>query len=90
MTAIGHLPQRATSLSSSSGTDVAHAMSGRRQVYFTGRGSVDCVCYARAWLAPGMRFDGPALVDQEDATTLVAPGFQARVDATLNIILERS
>ena len=37
-----------------------------------------------------MRFDGPALVDQEDATTLVAPGFHARVDAALNIILERS
>ena len=29
------------------------------------------------------------VVDQEDATALVAPGFHARVDAALNIILER-
>jgi N-methylhydantoinase A len=90
VTAIGRLPQRATPVSSSSGTNVARAVSGRRRVHFTGRGSLDCVCYARARLAPGMRFDGPALVDQEDATTLVAPGFHARVDAALNIILERS
>jgi N-methylhydantoinase A len=90
VTAIGRLPQRATPVSSSSGTDVARAVSGRRQVYFTGQGSLGCVCYARARLAPGMRFDGPALVDQEDATTLVAPGFHARVDGALNIIVERS
>ena len=36
-----------------------------------------------------MAFAGPAIVDQDDATVLVAPGFRARVDAATNIILER-
>ena len=31
----------------------------------------------------------PAIVDQEDATVLVAPGFHARVDPSLDVILER-
>jgi N-methylhydantoinase A/oxoprolinase/acetone carboxylase beta subunit len=35
-----------------------------------------------------MTFVGPALIDQEDATTLVGPGFHARVDHALNIVLE--
>jgi N-methylhydantoinase A/oxoprolinase/acetone carboxylase beta subunit len=36
-----------------------------------------------------MTFDGPAIVDQEDATVLVAPGFRARIDHALDIHLER-
>jgi N-methylhydantoinase A/oxoprolinase/acetone carboxylase beta subunit len=35
-----------------------------------------------------MTFAGPALIDQEDATSLIAPGFHARVDHALNVILE--
>ena len=62
----------------------------RRQVHFAGRGVIDCACYARSRLVPGMTFDGPAIVDQGDATTVVAPGFHARVDHATNIILERS
>jgi N-methylhydantoinase A/oxoprolinase/acetone carboxylase beta subunit len=37
-----------------------------------------------------MTFDGPAIVEQSDATPLIAPGFHARVDAAHNILLERS
>ena len=54
-----------------------------------GRGAIDCACYSRGKLAPGMTFDGPAIVDQGDATTVVAPGFRARVDHVLDLILER-
>jgi N-methylhydantoinase A/oxoprolinase/acetone carboxylase beta subunit len=36
-----------------------------------------------------MRFDGPAVVDQEDATILVTPGFRARIDHSADIVLER-
>ena len=32
--------------------------------------------------------NGPAIVEQMDATTLVPPGMTARVDAWLNLILE--
>ena len=41
-------------------------------------------------LAPGMVFAGPAIIEQDDATPLVAPGFRARVDDAHNILLERS
>jgi N-methylhydantoinase A/oxoprolinase/acetone carboxylase beta subunit len=37
-----------------------------------------------------MVFTGPAIVDQDDATCLVASGFRARADHAHNILLERS
>jgi N-methylhydantoinase A len=58
-------------------------------VYFRGVGFIDTPCYGRDQLTPGMRFDGPAVVDQDDATVLVAPGFRARIDAATDVILER-
>ncbi len=89
VTAIGRLPKRAAPAAPANGADAGSALTGRRRVYFAGRGFVDCACYGRGRLAPGMAFDGPAIVDQEDATTLVAPGFRARVDGALDIFLER-
>jgi N-methylhydantoinase A len=61
----------------------------RRHVYFRGVGFVDTPCYARERLAPGMAFSGPAVVDQGDATVLVAPGFTARIDSATDIVMER-
>ncbi len=46
--------------------------------------------YDRSRLAPGMRFDGGALVFQLDSTVYVAPGWSARVDGWRNLILEHS
>ena len=88
VTAIGQLPQRARPTASTSGGDAAGARVGQRDVYFTRGGRTATPCYARGKLTAGMAFEGPALVDQEDATTLVAPGCHARVDHALNIILE--
>jgi N-methylhydantoinase A len=39
-------------------------------------------------LKPGMRFTGPAVIDQLDTTTLVPPGVQASVDRTGTIRME--
>jgi hypothetical protein len=58
-------------------------------VYFRGAGFVATPAYSREGLAPGMAFDGPAIIEQSDATSLVAPGFHARVDAAHNVLLER-
>jgi len=88
VTAIGHLPQRARPAATAGGGDAASARVGQRDVYFAREGRTPTACYARAKLTPGMALDGPALVDQEDATVLVAPGFHARLDHALNIILE--
>jgi N-methylhydantoinase A len=89
VTAIGELPQRARPAATATGGDAASAREGERETYFAGGGRRATPCYARAKLAAGMSFEGPALVDQEDATTLVAPGFHARVDPALDLILER-
>src|SRR5262245_42771194 len=79
VTAIGQLPQRARPAATASGADARSARVGERAVYFTGGGRTPTACYARAKLTAGMAFTGPALIDQEDATTLVAPGFHAHV-----------
>jgi N-methylhydantoinase A len=42
----------------------------------------------RERLRPGAAFAGPAIVPQMDATTVVPPGWRARVDDAANIILE--
>jgi N-methylhydantoinase A len=43
--------------------------------------------YARERLGPGHRITGPAVIEQEDSTTLVQPGTRATVDPYLNLIL---
>jgi N-methylhydantoinase A len=43
----------------------------------------------RERLRPGQRYDGPALVAQMDATTLIPPGWRATVDEMANLMLER-
>jgi N-methylhydantoinase A len=42
-----------------------------------------------AHLAPGSEFGGPAVVQAEDATTVIPPGWRARVDARGRILIER-
>ncbi|MFG3690227.1 hydantoinase/oxoprolinase family protein [Micromonospora sp. NPDC047740] len=45
--------------------------------------------YQRADLAPGMRFTGPAIVEQPDTTTVVEPRFTGSVDDAGNLVLVR-
>jgi N-methylhydantoinase A len=45
--------------------------------------------YDRAALAPGATFQGPAIVAEDETSTLVGPRWQARIDAAHNIILTR-
>ena len=44
--------------------------------------------YDRKALRPGMGFPGPALVVEDETTTVVPPGFTAWVNALGQIILE--
>ena len=39
-------------------------------------------------MAPGMRIEGPAVVEQADTTVLVEPGLVAQVDDDLNLIMQ--
>lgn len=60
---------------------------GRRSVWFDGR-EHEARVFARDTLRPGHRFEGPAIVDQLDATTVIHPGDRVRVDDALNLIVE--
>ena len=44
--------------------------------------------YDRAALSPGQHFTGPAIVAQDDCTSVVPPGFTARVDGWGNLVIE--
>ncbi len=71
------------------GEDAAAAEHGVRAIWFDGAAPVQAACYERSRLRPGNRFAGPALVLQYDATTVVGPGWTARVDEYANLWLER-
>ena len=63
------------------------ALHERRMVYDS-VGFVATPVYGRTALRPGDTFDGPAVVEQYDATTYVAPGWRAHVDGFMNLVLE--
>ena len=62
--------------------------SGHRRMHFGGD-SVSGDVYYRDGLSAGERFDGPAVVYQEDSTTVVPPDWRAEVDEHANIIMTR-
>lgn len=58
-----------------------------RPVYLRGQW-LPAAIYQRPDLAPGLVLAGPAVVEHYDATTLVLPGQQARVDIYGNMIIQ--
>ena len=70
-------------------TDVARARIGDRDVWLAeARGVVRCPVYDRERLGPGHEIEGPAIVEQMDATTLMLAGQTSIVDPYLNLIVE--
>jgi N-methylhydantoinase A/oxoprolinase/acetone carboxylase beta subunit/N-methylhydantoinase B/oxoprolinase/acetone carboxylase alpha subunit len=57
---------------------------GVRQAWF-GSGFVEAAVYDRYALVPGDRIDGPAIVEEREATTIVPPGDRLSVDGHLNL-----
>jgi N-methylhydantoinase A len=61
---------------------------GSRQAYFPECGGfVDTAVYDRYALKPGMKFDGPAIVEERESTLIVGARGRARVDESLNVIV---
>jgi N-methylhydantoinase A len=88
VTAIGLLPKLQPQIASAASSSLPGALAGSRPVYFDQLGGfVDTPCYTRSRLAPGMTFEGPAIVDQDDTTTVIFPDFHAKVDPVSNLIL---
>ena len=57
-----------------------------RPVWFGG--AIDTPIYDRAALLPGMRIAGPAIVEQEDTTSVIESGLRAIVDPFGNLLVE--
>jgi len=67
-------------------TSAHPALLKEKPVWFGARRYGTCF-YERDRLAPGMQFDGPAVVAEYSSTTLVPPGFRCRVDEYRNLVL---
>ena len=48
----------------------------------------DTPVYIRDDLAPGMAFDGPAVIEQSDTTTVVEPGMGVVIDPKGNMLVK--
>lgn len=57
-----------------------------REVWFGGW--IRTPIYDRATFRPGMTFDGPAIIEQADTTSVIEPGQRGRVDRFQNILIE--
>ncbi len=69
----------------------APSPSAKRSVFDPGRGDfVEAAVYRRDTLAPGMRIEGPALVVEDETTTVVSPAFALSVNALGYLVLDRS
>jgi N-methylhydantoinase A len=61
---------------------------GHRRVFHEELGGfVDTPVYDRYALSAGMRFDGPAIVEERDSTAVIGPHTHVRVDAYANLLI---
>ena len=87
--AIGRRPAfDLSALAPENGLSQEAARLGSRPVWFAG-GWRDAAIWSRLDLPVGAIVEGPAVLEQPDATTLLDPGLVARVDALGNLIIER-
>ena len=61
-------------------------MREKRRMRFDGK-DVECPVYQRDKLDVGATFEGPAVVDQLDCTTVVFPGQSVKIDEYRNMII---
>jgi N-methylhydantoinase A len=88
LTALGPAPVGELSPDRRSG-EAADAIAGTREVHFAeASGWVEATIYERAHLFPEATFDGPAIVQEVDSTTVVPPGARVRVDGYGNLVID--
>jgi N-methylhydantoinase A/acetophenone carboxylase len=71
------------------GPDPTPALSGRRPAYWRDIGWQETPIYALAKLQVGNRFNGPAIVEAEDTTIVIEPGWSFEVDRFGNSLMKR-
>ena len=67
------------------GTDASTAVKGRRMVDYALEGSHEATIYDGDKLRPGMKFAGPAVVEDSGATVVIHPGNAVHLDEYRNI-----
>jgi N-methylhydantoinase A/oxoprolinase/acetone carboxylase beta subunit len=68
--------------------DPVTALAGHREALFSAPdGPAEIPVYEMERLRPGHRFAGPALIDSDDTTVVVAPGWSCHVDVRSGIVL---
>lgn len=65
-----------------------NAQKGSRKVFFEATGYVDCPVYDRYALQPEVRFDGPAIIEETESTTVIGTDSTVYVDADKHIIID--
>ena len=69
----------------------SQALTGHREALFVAdEGWVQTPVYEMERLAPGDEFPGPALIDSDDTTVVVAPGWTCTVDERSGIVLSHT
>ena len=63
-------------------------MAGERDAVFRGERHKTAVLL-RDRLREGFRFDGPAIVEEQSATTVMPPGWTLTVDSKGNLLLQK-
>ncbi len=86
VTALGRLPD----LVLAQRADAASARMHSRDVWFAESGFTPTPVHWRDGLTSGMQIAGPAIIEAMDATTVVPPGWQARIDELGYIVIARS
>lgn len=86
--ATGIVPKARLATFPDAGPDASGAIVGERSVWLPeARGFLTCPVYDRDRLQAGNRIEGPAIIEQMDATTVVLPGMHAVVEPGMNLIL---
>jgi N-methylhydantoinase A len=71
------------------GPDPSAAFKEARPAYFKPGGFAETRVYAYPLLRPGNLVEGPALIEAEETTIVVPPGFRASADGYLNVEIEQ-
>ena len=87
--AIGVVPPVAMPTIGDAADGAESAQIGSRKAYFpaVGQEPAEVPVYSREKLRAGHRFNGPAIVEQYDSTTVVCPGQAAAVDRYGNLVV---
>jgi len=68
------------------GADAATKIKGSRRAWFES-GAAETPVYDRYALRPGDVIEGPAIVEERESTTIIAPGDRIMVDGSLNLCI---